>query len=61
MPKRKVKRAYEKDDGPLSPAFVAALRLEAGKHLPTGEVLFRQYLFPHLEQMHARKQPKTGL
>lgn len=38
--------AYEPDDGPLTGKYVKALRKEAAKHLPTGEVLFEENLFP---------------
>lgn len=53
MPKRKTKRSYELDDGPLTPEYVAALRSEAAKHLPTGAVLARSNLFPDIEKMAA--------
>lgn len=51
MPKRRVRRSYEPDDGPLTPEYIAALRIEAAKYLPTGKVLFRSDLLPDLEKM----------
>lgn len=39
-------KAYEPDDGPLSPAQIAALQAAADKDLPKGAVLHRNCLFP---------------
>lgn len=39
-------KAYEPDDGPLSPAQIAALRAAADEDLPKGAVLHRICLFP---------------
>lgn len=37
--------AYAPDDGPLTAKQVRALRKDAGKHLPAGELLSSQSLF----------------
>lgn len=39
-------KAYEPDDGPLTPAQILALRAAADKDLPKGAVLHRICLFP---------------
>ena len=39
-------KAYEPDDGPLSPAQIAALQAVADEDLPKGAVLHRICLFP---------------
>ena len=38
-------KAYEPDDGPLSPAQIAALQAAADKEMPKGAVLHRTCLF----------------
>ena len=38
-------KAYEPDDGPLTPAQIAALQAAADKDLPKGAVLHRNCLF----------------
>lgn len=39
-------KAYEPDDGPLSPAQIAALQAVADMDMPKGTVLRRTCLFP---------------
>ena len=59
MPKMEKRTTYEPDDGPLTPEYITALRLEAAKHLPTGDVLFKEDLFPELEKLLERPTQNT--
>lgn len=41
-----VRQGYEPDDGPLSPAQIAAVQAVADEALPKGAVVSRRCLFP---------------